>query len=61
MIIITALGVILILGLMFSPQDKEEYCKMFHTSYGTKDNKWYCKKCNITHNKKLSDDDCGPM
>jgi hypothetical protein len=39
----------------------ERYCEMFHTSYETKDNKWYCKKCNITTDKKLGDDDCGVM
>jgi len=36
------------------------YCKLFHVSYGTKDNKWYCKKCNIIRNKRLSDNDSGP-
>jgi len=39
---------------------KKWYCSTFHTSYGTKDNKWYCEKCNITTDKRLGDDDCGP-
>ena len=41
---------------------EEYYCRMFHTSYITKDNKWYCKKCDITRDKRLSDNYCcGPM
>ena len=39
---------------------KEWYCRMFHTAYGTKDNKWHCEKCDITYDKKLSDCDIGP-
>ncbi len=31
------------------------YCEMFHTMYGTKDNKWHCTKCNRTREKRLSD------
>lgn len=38
----------------------DQYCNMFHTSFGTKNNKWHCQKCNITRDKRLRDDDCGP-
>lgn len=40
---------------------KDWYCKMFHTLYVIKNNKWYCQKCKITRKKQLSDDYCGPM
>lgn len=36
------------------------FCSMFHMLYGTKDNKWYCEKCNITHERTISDYYCGP-
>ncbi len=36
------------------------YCEMFHTMYGTKDNKWHCPKCGRTREKRLNDGDPGP-
>lgn len=35
------------------------FCRMFHTAYGKK-NKWYCDKCNLTYDKRLSDNNLGP-
>lgn len=37
------------------------YCRSFHSALGTKDNKWHCDKCNLTYDKRVSDDDLGPM
>jgi len=37
------------------------YCRNFHSALGTIDNKWHCDKCNLTYDKRVSDDDLGPM
>lgn len=36
------------------------YCKTFHVLFGSFNNTWYCKKCDIHHDKKLIDKYCGP-
>ena len=36
------------------------YCRMFHSPSPTDNDKWYCRKCNITYDKRLSDGDTGP-
>lgn len=35
------------------------YCKFFHSALGV-GNKWYCQKCNLLYDRKLSDNDTGP-
>ena len=44
-------------------KDKISWCKFWHTAVQAKNpKKWYCPKCNITYDKKLSDaDNCGPL
>jgi hypothetical protein len=41
--------------------DDTLYCELFHTKYGTSDNKmWRCPKCGTLTQKRLSDNDTGP-
>ena len=39
------------------------FCRMFHTTYTDHANtsNWYCDKCNLSYEKKLSDNDTGPL
>jgi len=41
---------------------KESFCRTFHTAFGDKNDetKWYCSKCDISYNKRLSDSYIGP-
>ena len=37
----------------------EWYCRYWHSAIETADNKWYCKSCNLTREKRDSDNDLG--
>lgn len=41
---------------------KKNFCREFHTAFGDKNDKkkWYCPKCDISYDKRLSDDFIGP-
>jgi hypothetical protein len=49
-------------AFLIEKMGKERYCKEFHEAFGDKNDetKWYCSKCDISYNKRLSDNYTGP-